>query len=155
MAHVSSTDEEVTAPTVTSGRISVGLEGEETEGEPPPGGGSGTGSQATASMPPTTSKGTMTERPGQRFRRWRLIGLVRRILRVSVQHGARAKPRIERTSYSRFGGMVMVRMSTDPRTRNYVERRTKESLSKKEIIRCLKRYVVREVYPRLERVDEP
>jgi hypothetical protein len=37
----------------------------------------------------------------------------------------------------------MVRMSTDPRTRNYVERRIKEGLSKKEIIRCLKRYVAR------------
>jgi hypothetical protein len=44
----------------------------------------------------------------------------------------------------------MVRMSTDPRTRNYVERRIKEGLSKKEIIRCLKRYVAREVFHRLE-----
>jgi transposase len=50
--------------------------------------------------------------------------------------------------------IVMVRMSTDPRTRNYVERRIKEGLSKKEIIRCLKRYVAREVYHRLEGVDE-
>lgn len=39
-------------------------------------------------------------------------------------------------------------------TRNYVERRTKEGLSKKEIIRCLKRYVAREVYRRLVGVDE-
>jgi len=31
----------------------------------------------------------------------------------------------------------------------YVERRTGEGLSKKEIIRCLKRYVAREVYPHL------
>ena len=31
-----------------------------------------------------------------------------------------------------------------PATRAYVERRTKEGLSKKEIIRCLKRYVARE-----------
>jgi hypothetical protein len=48
----------------------------------------------------------------------------------------------------------MVRMSTDPRTRNYVQRRIKEGLSKKEIIRCLKRYVAREVYHHLEGVDE-
>jgi hypothetical protein len=34
-----------------------------------------------------------------------------------------------------------------------VERRTKEGLSKKEIIRCLKRYVAREVYRCLEGVD--
>jgi transposase len=33
----------------------------------------------------------------------------------------------------------MVRMSTDPWTRNYMERRIKEGLSRKEIIRCLKR----------------
>jgi transposase len=45
--------------------------------------------------------------------------------------------------------IVLVRMSSDPRTRNYVERRTKEGLSKKEIIRCLKPYVAREVYRRL------
>lgn len=28
----------------------------------------------------------------------------------------------------------------------YVERRTKEGLSKREIIRCLKRYLAREIY---------
>jgi transposase len=42
--------------------------------------------------------------------------------------------------------IVMVRMAKDPRTRRYVERRTSEGLSKKEIIRCLKRYVAREIY---------
>jgi transposase len=42
--------------------------------------------------------------------------------------------------------IVFVRMRFDPRTRDYVERRTKEGLSKKEIMRCLKRYVAREVY---------
>jgi transposase len=36
-----------------------------------------------------------------------------------------------------------------PPTRDYVERRTTEGLSKKEIMRCLKRYVAREVYPHL------
>jgi transposase len=42
--------------------------------------------------------------------------------------------------------IVMARMARDPRTRRYVERRTGEGLSKKEIIRCLKRYVAREIY---------
>ena len=41
----------------------------------------------------------------------------------------------------------MVRMRSDPRTRAYVERRTKEGMSNKEIHRCLKRYIVRELYP--------
>ena len=40
-------------------------------------------------------------------------------------------------------------MGSDPATRAYVDRRTQEGLSKKEIIRCLKRYVAREVYPHL------
>lgn len=42
--------------------------------------------------------------------------------------------------------IVLVRMRHDPTTRAYVERRTTEGMSKKEIMRCLKRYVAREVY---------
>lgn len=42
--------------------------------------------------------------------------------------------------------IVLNRLRWDPRTRAYTERRTKEGLSKKEIIRCLKRYVAREIY---------
>jgi transposase len=45
--------------------------------------------------------------------------------------------------------IVITRMSSHPPTRAYVARRTKEGLSKKEIIRCLKRYVARQVYPYL------
>jgi transposase len=45
--------------------------------------------------------------------------------------------------------IVITRMSSHPPTRAYVERRTREGLSKKEIIRCLKRYVAREVYRHL------
>ena len=45
--------------------------------------------------------------------------------------------------------IVITRMSSHPATRAYVARRTNEGLSKKEIIRCLKRYVAREVYPHL------
>jgi transposase len=42
--------------------------------------------------------------------------------------------------------VVVVRMRWHPPTIAYVERRTAEGLSKREIIRCLKRYVAREVY---------
>lgn len=45
--------------------------------------------------------------------------------------------------------IVMVRMVSDPATRHYMERRTKEGLSKPEAMRCLKRYVARELYPLL------
>jgi hypothetical protein len=40
-------------------------------------------------------------------------------------------------------------MGSHPATRTYVERRTAEGKSKKEIIRCLKRCGAREVYPHL------
>jgi transposase len=42
--------------------------------------------------------------------------------------------------------VVLCRLRWDPRTRAYMQRRTKDGLSKKEIIRCLKRYVARELY---------
>jgi transposase len=42
--------------------------------------------------------------------------------------------------------VAFTRMSNDGRTRDYVARRTREGKSKKEIIRCLKRYIAREVY---------
>jgi transposase len=45
--------------------------------------------------------------------------------------------------------IVITRLRHDPRTRAYAERRTAEGMSKKEIIRCLKRYVAREVYTAL------
>ena len=44
---------------------------------------------------------------------------------------------------------MITRMSSHPPTRTYAERRGKEGLSKTEIIRCLKRYVAREIYPHL------
>ncbi len=44
---------------------------------------------------------------------------------------------------------VVVRMRYCPRTRAYVARRTSEGLSKPEIIRCLKRYLAREMFQAL------
>jgi len=38
------------------------------------------------------------------------------------------------------------RLRTDPRTNVYVARRCAEGLSKLEAIRCLKRYIAREVF---------
>lgn len=42
--------------------------------------------------------------------------------------------------------VVLCRLRWDLRTRHYVDRRTQEAMSKKEIMRCLKRYIAREVY---------
>jgi transposase len=47
--------------------------------------------------------------------------------------------------------IVMTRMTFDPATKAYVARRTAEGRSKREIIRVLKRYVARQVYPHLPR----
>ena len=53
----------------------------------------------------------------------------------------------DRTANNALCTISMVRMRSDPRTRAYVARRTAEGLSTKEIQRCLKRYIVRELYP--------
>lgn len=53
----------------------------------------------------------------------------------------------DRAANSALHRVVIVRMRYDERTRAYVTRRTAEGLSKREIIRCLKRYVARELLP--------
>jgi hypothetical protein len=53
----------------------------------------------------------------------------------------------DRHANSALWTIVLTRMSNQPPTRAYVARRTTEGLSKREIIRCLKRYVAREVFP--------
>ena len=45
--------------------------------------------------------------------------------------------------------IVLSRLRWDPRTRAYATRRTTQGMSKPEIIRCLKRYIAREVYTAL------
>ncbi len=42
--------------------------------------------------------------------------------------------------------IALVRMSNDPRTQAYVARRRQDGKSSKEIIRCLKRYIAREIF---------
>jgi transposase len=61
----------------------------------------------------------------------------------------RLNPGGDRQANHALWRIVITRMKSHPPTRAYVERRSKEGLSKKEIIRCLKRYVAREVYPHL------
>lgn len=47
------------------------------------------------------------------------------------------------------------RMSRDERTREYIVKRTSEGKSKREIMRCLKRYIAREVYRILTQTVAP
>jgi transposase len=57
----------------------------------------------------------------------------------------------DRQANSALWRVALVRMAHDPRTKAYVARRTAEGKTTKEIIRCLKRYIAREVYKALTR----
>ena len=57
----------------------------------------------------------------------------------------------DRQANSALWHIVFTRMVNDPRTKHYIERRMKEGRTKKEAIRCLKRYVAREVFAALPR----
>ncbi len=52
----------------------------------------------------------------------------------------------DRQANSALWRIVLTRMASDPRTQRYVERRCKDGLTKAEAMRCLKRYVAREVF---------
>jgi transposase len=53
----------------------------------------------------------------------------------------------DRSANNALWTIALVRMRSEPRTRAYVARRTAEGKSTKEIQRCLKRYIIRELYP--------
>ena len=55
----------------------------------------------------------------------------------------------DRSANNALWTIAMVRMRSEPRTRSYVARRTAQGMSIKEIQHCLKRYIVRELYPLL------
>ena len=61
----------------------------------------------------------------------------------------RLNPGGDRQAKHALWRIVFTRLGSHPATRSYAERRTAEGKSKAEIIRCLKRYVAREVYPHL------
>jgi transposase len=61
----------------------------------------------------------------------------------------RLNPGGDRQANHALWRIVITRMSSHPPTRAYVQRRSDQGLSKKEIIRCLKRYVAREACPHL------
>lgn len=60
----------------------------------------------------------------------------------------------DRAANSALYVVTIVRMRRHEPTRHYVERRTAEGLSKREIIRCLKRYIAREIYANLPRTAQ-
>jgi transposase len=58
----------------------------------------------------------------------------------------RLNPAGDRAANRALHMIAVVRMRWDPATRAYVQRRTKDGLSKRDIIRCLKRYIARQVH---------
>lgn len=52
----------------------------------------------------------------------------------------------DRQANSALWHIALTRMSSDPRTRAYVLRRTDEGLTKRDVMRCLKRYIARELF---------
>jgi len=51
--------------------------------------------------------------------------------------------------------IAVARLRTDPETRAYHDRRAAEQLSDREITRCLKRYIARQIYRALTRPPQP
>ena len=73
---------------------------------------------------------------------------------TEIDHNLEQRPRSERfhtansdhVSQLRLHMIAVLRMRWHAPTRTYVARRTEEGLSKREIMRCLKRYIARETF---------
>jgi transposase len=61
----------------------------------------------------------------------------------------------DRHANSALWTIAMTRLAHDPRTKASAARRTAEGKTRKEIIRCLKRYIAREIYKTLCRPKPP
>jgi transposase len=71
----------------------------------------------------------------------------------TVRH--RLNPGGDRALNRAIHAIALVRMRSCPRTRAYVARRTAEGKTTREIRRCLKRYIARELYRHLTRTMNP
>jgi transposase len=78
---------------------------------------------------------------------------------VDASSGKQVRHRLnrggDRQANSALWRIVTTRMQHDRRTQAYVARRTAEGKTRREIVRCLKRYVAREIYNTLVRNVEP
>lgn len=74
---------------------------------------------------------------------------------IPASSGNTVRHRLNRSGDRRLNraihSVAIVRMRCDSRTKAYVARRTQEGRTKKEITRCLKRYITREIYKTLNR----
>src|SRR6266480_1875262 len=97
-----------------------------------------------SSRPGTTPGGSAPRRPGRTCAR-----PPRSRHRRGKSPGTGPSPGGDRQPNHALWRIVFTRMGSDAATRAYAERRTEEGKSKAEIIRCVKRYVARQVYPHL------
>ncbi|MFI2124102.1 transposase [Streptomyces sp. NPDC020299] len=69
---------------------------------------------------------------------------------IEYSSGRRSTRRLnyggDRQANAALHRIVFTRLRHDPRTQAYYERRTQEGKTRREIIRCLKRYAAREVF---------
>ena len=74
---------------------------------------------------------------------------------VPASSGKTNRHRLNRSGHRQANAalhcIVIVRLRDDERTRAYMCLRTSQGMSKKEVIRCLKRYLVREVFSTLQK----
>lgn len=74
---------------------------------------------------------------------------------VDASSGKQVRHRLnrggDRQANAALWRIAFTRMQCDPTTKRYVERRRAEGKTNKEIIRCLKRYIAREIYRSLTR----
>jgi transposase len=93
----------------------------------------------------------------ERLRNERTFAHLCGVAPVDASSGKQERHRLNRSgdrqANSALWRIVITRIVYDPRTKTYLERRTKEGLTKKEAIRCLKRYIAREIYTHLPRHD--
>jgi transposase len=73
---------------------------------------------------------------------------------VEASSGNTSRRRLSRGGDRRANAAIyriaLSRMRWDPSTRAYVQRRIAEGKTKREALRCLKRYIARELYPLLQ-----
>jgi transposase len=113
---------------------------------------SGVGPTATAQL--LTTVGQNVHRITSEAALARLCGLAP----IPASSGTHTRYRLhrggDRAANSAIHLIVINRLRWDPRTRAYAQRRTNQGKNKKEIIRCLKRAIARELYRTL-RTDLP
>ena len=114
--------------------------------------------QGVATQVAATLLATTGDNPG-RVRREASFAALCGASPVDASSGKQLRHRLnrggDRQANSALWTITMTRLAHDPRTKAYAARRTAEGKTKKEIIRCLKRYIAREIYKALCRPRQP